>query len=116
MHPRHHAESSVRRWGGEVEDYLPLHDWFDQSKAFYADPRHRALRHHSEGIFMAERFFGTTLTTSAGREVPVRWVGEQHVMEDVGWIPTVADWFRHIEPQDWMRRAPSPVRATVPVP
>lgn len=28
-HPYHHALSSVRKWGGEVEDYLPVHNWFD---------------------------------------------------------------------------------------
>jgi hypothetical protein len=63
-HPYHHALSSVRKWGGTAEDYLPLHQWFDESKAITADFRHRALRHHAEGIFMAERFFGTTITPS----------------------------------------------------
>jgi hypothetical protein len=42
-HPYHHA--LVRKWGGDVADYLPLHSWFDQSKAIEADFRHRALRH-----------------------------------------------------------------------
>jgi uncharacterized protein DUF6915 len=28
-HPYHHALSSVRKWGGEVSDYTPLHSWFD---------------------------------------------------------------------------------------
>jgi hypothetical protein len=28
-HPYHHALSSVKKWGGEVSDYLPLHTWFD---------------------------------------------------------------------------------------
>jgi hypothetical protein len=51
-HPYHHALSSVKKWGGAVSDYLPLHSWFDQSKAIEADFRHRALRHHAEGIFM----------------------------------------------------------------
>ncbi len=51
-HPYHHALSSVKKWGGEVSDYLPLHTWFDQSKAIAGDFRHRALRHHAEGIFM----------------------------------------------------------------
>ena len=32
-HPYHHALASVKKWGGEVSDYLPLHDWFDQSKS-----------------------------------------------------------------------------------
>lgn len=102
MHPHHHAESSVAKWGGSVEDYLPIHSWFDESKAHMADFRHRALRHHSEGIFLAERIFGTTLTTSTGRVVPVRFVGEQHVTEDLGRIPTVADWLGNIKPETWM--------------
>jgi hypothetical protein len=28
-HPYHHALASVKKWGGEVSDYLPLHSWFD---------------------------------------------------------------------------------------
>jgi hypothetical protein len=56
-HPWHHALSSTRRFGGVAEDYLALHSWFDESKLITADFRHRALRHHAEGIFMAERFF-----------------------------------------------------------
>ena len=51
-HPYHHALSSVRKWGGAADDYLPLHQWFDESKVVTADFRHRALRHHAEGIFM----------------------------------------------------------------
>lgn len=101
-HPYHHALSSVKKWGGSVEDYQPIHDWFDESKAHMADFRHRALRHHSEGIFMAETIFGTTITNSDGRVVPVRYIGEQHVEEDLGRIPTIADWFRLIEVRSWM--------------
>jgi hypothetical protein len=100
--PYHHALSSVRRWGGVVEDYLPIHDWFDATKSHFADFRHRALRHHSQGLFEAERVFGHTITLSTGRIVPVRWIGEQHVQEDLGHIPSVADWLCHITPQRWM--------------
>src|SRR3546814_18831276 len=77
-HCYHHALSSVRKWGGEPEDYLPLHQWFDESKAITADFRHRALRHHAEGIFMLERFVGTTINFSTARVIPVRLVGETH--------------------------------------
>lgn len=103
-HCYYHALSSARKWGGAVDDYLPLHQWFDQSKAIFADPRHRALRHHAEGIFMLETIFGTTIVNSEGRTVPVRLVGEQHVREDLGSIPSFADWGRLIAPQDWMLR------------
>src|ERR1700732_172958 len=104
-HPYHHALSSVKKWGGKVEDYQAIHDWFDASKAHLADFRHGALRHHAEGIFWAEEVFGTTITNSAGKAVPVRWVGEQHVKDDLGWIPTLQDWFKHLRTQPWMARA-----------
>jgi hypothetical protein len=49
-----------------------------------------------------KRFFGTTLTLSTGRVLPVRFIGEQHVLEDLGRIPTVADWLARIQPESWM--------------
>jgi hypothetical protein len=104
MHPHHHSVSSARKWGGEASDYLAIHEWFDASKAHLPDLRHRALRHHSEGIFACEEIFGSTLTNSAGRVVAVRQIGEQHVMEDLGRIPTAADWLRAIKVEPWMLR------------
>jgi hypothetical protein len=104
-HPYHHSLSSVKKWDGAVEDYVRIHDWFDESKKIIADFRHRALRHHAEGIFMAETIFGSTITLSTGRVIPVRWIGEQHVKEDLGFIPSFADWVRAIRPEPWMGRA-----------
>jgi len=102
LNPYHHSLSSVKKWGGCVDDYLPIHRWFDQSKAFYADFRHRAMRHHAQGIDMAETIFGHTITNSEGRILPIRFIGEQHVKEDLGRIPTVQDWLRCIRPEPWM--------------
>jgi len=103
-HPYHHALSSVKKWGGQVDDFLPIHTWFDASKAILADFRHCALRHHAEGIFMCETIFGTTITLSSGRTIPTRWVTEQHVREDLRTIPSFADWARAIRPEPWMGR------------
>ena len=102
--PYHHALSSARKWGGEVSDYLPIHDWFDASKELHGDFRHRALRHHAHGIFECERVFGHTIKLTSGRTIPVRWVGEQHVIEDCGFIPTLSDWFECIQPKEWMNK------------
>ena len=66
-HPLKHAESSARKFGGKAEDYLRVHNWFDESKAFFPDFRHRALRHHAEGIFLCERIFGVAITNSEVR-------------------------------------------------
>jgi hypothetical protein len=115
-HPYHHALSPVRKWGGSVGDYLAIHAWFDGSKEITADFRHRALRHHAEGIFMAERLFGTTITLASGRQIPTRWVGEQHVREDLGFIPGFADWARAIRPEPWMGRTGRMEPITGPVP
>lgn len=104
-HPLFHAESSARKFGGVPADYQAIHDWLDATKETFADFRHRALRHHSQGIFEAERVFGLAIKNAAGRMVPVRYVCEQHIKEDCGgFIPTVADWFRNIRPEVWMSR------------
>jgi hypothetical protein len=101
-HPYHHSISSVKKWGGETHDYIAIHHWFDESKALYADFRHRALRHHSQGIFECEKQFGVTIQLSNGNIIPTRWVAEQHVIEDLGRIPTVQDWLENITPCKWM--------------
>lgn len=136
--PYHHAVSSAKRWGGEPEDYLEIHEWFDASKEIHGDFRHRMLRHHAQGIYECQRTFGTTITLTApcsacdetgaaatdslgghgicavckgakkgphGREIPVRWIGEQHVVEDIGYIPSFSDWCRALQAEPWMNRS-----------
>lgn len=106
MHPCHHSLTSAKIWGGKPDDYTHIHDWFDATKEQMADCRHRALRHHSQGIFEAERIFGHMLVNSAGKSVPVRYIAEQHIREDcAGRIPTVADWFRNIKLESWMNHS-----------
>ncbi len=102
MNPYHHALSSVARYGGQPEDYLALHAWMDESKSYFPDVRHRAMRHHAEGIFLAERIFGPVITNSQGRRIPTRFLGEQHVKEDLKRIPTVEDWLRCLRVEPWM--------------
>ena len=105
-HPFYHARSSVRLWGGQEADYLPVHEWLDATKESFCDFRHRALRHHAEGIFEAERIFGQVIVNSDGRAIPVRYVAEQHVREDCGGkVPTLADWLSRIQPAPWMAHA-----------
>ena len=64
---------------------------------------------------MAERFFGTVITNSDDRDVPVRFIGEQHVTEDCGFIPTVADWLIHIKAQPWMKRVGKKLSQTLEI-
>lgn len=104
MNPYYHAVSSVKKYGGRTEDYIAIHSWFDESKSYIADFRHRALRHHAEGIFMCEKLFGNTIRNSDGKNIPVRFIGEQHVKEDLGFIPSVQDWLLNIRPKGWMMK------------
>jgi hypothetical protein len=53
---------------------------------------------------MAETIFGVTITNSVGRIVPVRLIAEQHIVEDLGRVPSFADWVRCIKPEPWMGR------------
>ncbi|WP_051278334.1 DUF6915 family protein [Solimonas flava] len=104
-HPVHHAQTSVKRWGGVASDYVAIHEWLDASKVAFCDFRHRALRHHSFGVFEAERVFGRTITNTDGRAVPVRYIAEEHIKEDCGGIvPTLADWLSRLPREGWMSR------------
>jgi hypothetical protein len=71
-HPYHHAISSVEKFGGQVEDYLAIHQWFDQTKAHIADARHRAILHSSFGIFLCEQVFGATNKNPRGKPRSIR--------------------------------------------
>lgn len=105
--PYIHAQSSARKFGGEPEDYIEIHNFMDSSKGAIADNRHRTLTHNS--WFIApdgplERIFGITITNSNGRHVSVRDIGEQHILEDFGgkFIPTPQDYLAGVPFEDWM--------------
>src|SRR5690242_4173571 len=97
-----HAKSSARKFGGKPEDYQKIHDFFDQTKACYGELQHRAILHNTLGCFLAEQIFGTTIKNSDGRQVPVRLVSEQHIIEDLGFIPTIENWLDSLPLKDWM--------------
>lgn len=135
-HAHHHALSSAKRFGGAPDDYLPLHTFLDATKSAWADHRHRAVLHHSYGIFLTERVFGlqeevrilrqlidriprwmqsllgirvpnatpVTVRTSSGREVPIRVIAEQHIIEDCGFVPSLEDYLGEMPKQAWMVR------------
>lgn len=102
MKPFLHARGSVRRWGGKPEDYLAIHDFIDSSKAAMPDLRHRALYHHAMGCYLVERIFGHTIKNSDGREVSTRDVAEEHIIEDMGYLPSVEDWLDAMPMLAWM--------------
>jgi hypothetical protein len=105
-HPWDHSRSSSKKFGGEPEEYMKYHEWFDETKSWIGHSKHRMFRHHSEGIFELERVFGVSFVNSVGKTVYTRYVGEQHVKEDCfGYIPSAKEWVEAIEsgkPKEWM--------------
>ena len=104
MTPYKHAQSSQSKWGGIPEDYIALHDWFDETKQYTGDWTHRALRHHSAGVQWAINEFGHTIENSKGQKIPTKLLAEQHLMEDCGFIPTPKDYLSPLvkNPEKWM--------------
>lgn len=100
-----HARSSARRYGGKPEDYLAIHEKMDLTKSAHAEVTHRCVFHSAFGIFIIEDIFGRTLTNSDGKEVFVRDIAEQHVLEDLGFIPSLSDWLKEMPAQAWMAGA-----------
>lgn len=98
-----HCESSARKFGGIPEDYIPIHKFFDQSKLFIADWRHRALLHHTLGVSLCEQMFGDFYTRpSDGQKISTRLIAEQHVLEDLGALPDPAWYIREMPIRRWM--------------
>jgi len=102
MKPYLHGKVSARKFGGCPEDYQEIHDFIDSTKAAFPDMRHRAILHNSFGIFICEKIFGINIKNSAGQLVSVRDIAEQHVIDDMGRIPTLQDYLEGMPLYDWL--------------
>lgn len=102
MKPLIHAKVSVKQYGGKVEDYLPIHEFIDSSKSSVADIRHRAMLHSAWGIYIVEKVFGTYFKNSDGKDISVRDIAEDHVMQDLGCIPSMEKWLSGMPIEEWM--------------
>ncbi|MFF9653066.1 DUF6915 family protein [Streptomyces sp. NPDC014622] len=114
MNSWYHAVSAARKWGGEPELYLPIEEFIDSSKKILGDVRHRSIYHHTEGVWLVERIFGKTLTIPKGPpgsgqnrtiRVPTRLIAERHIIEDLGWLPSPADYIKGMPVEGWMSGA-----------
>jgi hypothetical protein len=102
MKPHLHAKNSVNKHGGVLEDYLAIHDFIDSSKIAVPDMRHRAMLHSAWGVYLVERVFGTLIVNSDGKKVSTRDIAEEHVIDDLGFIPTMQDYLQHMTLEPWM--------------
>ncbi len=102
MKPLIHAKNSAKKHGGNWEDYIDIHNFMDSSKSAYASMEHRAIFHSAFGIFIVEKTYGVSIKNSEDKLVSVRDIAEDHVIEDLGFIPSLDSWLKNMTPQDWM--------------
>ena len=102
MKPYLHSLISVKKWKGNIDDYQKIHDFIDSSKAHYPKVSHRAILHNSFGIYICEQVFGVYIKNSSDLIVQVRDIAEQHILDDLGTIPTVQDYLQNMEIKKWM--------------
>lgn len=102
MKPYLHAKISAKKFGGVPEDYMDIHNFIDSSKACMPDIRHRAILHSAFGCFLVEQMYGATRFNSEGKEYSPRDVAEAHIIEDLGFIPTVEKYLNNMTLQPWM--------------
>jgi hypothetical protein len=103
--PHQHAESSVKKFGGKVQNYLEVHILLDSSKMAFADNRHRALTHNSWFVnHILPKIFGDTITNSDGKLISVIDIAEQHILEDFNYhfIPTAQDYLLLMTKTSWL--------------
>jgi len=95
-----HAQSASKKWGGTPHDFLAVEEFIDSSKVVLGDVRHRAIYHHTLGVLLCQRIFGPTITV--GRfQVPTKQIAERHIIEDLGWLPTPADYLKDMPVHQW---------------
>jgi hypothetical protein len=95
-----HAEISVKKRGGQVEDYYKIHEFIDCTKSICSDNRHRIL-HTMWGVnYIVIPIFGHTIINSDNKKVNVKDLCEQdHILPDYHnrFIPTLNDFVEAIE-------------------
>ncbi|MGK7933602.1 MAG: hypothetical protein AB4041_19520 [Microcystaceae cyanobacterium] len=89
-----HCRISQKSWGGQLEDYYPIHDFIDSTKILCSDSRHRIL-HTLWGVkTVVIPIFGHTLINSEGKEIDIKDMCERdHLLVDYHhqFIPTLND-------------------------
>jgi hypothetical protein len=103
--PLIHAKSSMKRWGGSVECYLPIHELLDSPKATMNNNTSRMLTHNIWFCYqIIPKIFGYNITNSDGKSVDTVDIAMLHVAEDfkMRGIPTVQDYLENMVVQPWM--------------
>ena len=80
MSPVQHARLSVRDFGGEIKDYLRIHEFIDSTKNHLADSRHRVILHNSFGMELCTILFDSYIINSDNKYIDVREIARRHIL------------------------------------
>lgn len=103
--PLIHSKSSVKRWGGKVEDYLPIHELIDSPKSTMCNNSSRLLTHNTWFAYtIIPKVFGYNIVNSDGKSVDSVDIAMLHIAEDfrMKFVPTPQDYLQHLNVQPWM--------------
>ena len=103
--PLIHSKSSVKRWGGKVEDYLPIHQLIDSPKSCMNNNTARTLTHNTWFAYeIIPKVFGYNIINSEGKSVDSVDIAMLHIAEDfrMKFVPTPQDYLKHLQLQSWM--------------
>ena len=102
MKPFLHSRIHAKKYGGIPSDYDDIDTFIDSSKMTCPDMRHRAILHSAFGCFIVEQVFGITRVNSDGITYSPRDVAEDHIIQDLGFIPTTEAYLKNMTLQPWM--------------
>jgi hypothetical protein len=72
MKPLQHARITARRYGGEWQDWIAIHDWIDRSKAIFPSMQRRMFLHSDFGEWLAVKIHGEAIRSKSGTVVTTR--------------------------------------------
>ena len=110
--PLHHSKSSVKRWGGSVNDYIGIHELLDSPKSTMNNNTGRMMTHNTWFAYtIIPKIFGYNIINSDGKSVDTVDIAMLHIAEDyrMTGIPTPQDFLKHMEVQPWMNNGVKPV-------
>ena len=103
--PYIHSKSSMKRWKGSIEDYLPIHELLDSPKSTMNNNTGRMMTHNTWFAYtIIPKIFGYNIINSDGKSVDTVDIAMLHISEDYmgRFIPTPQDFLKHMEVQAWM--------------
>jgi hypothetical protein len=110
--PLIHSKSSIKRWGGKVEDYINIHQILDSPKATMNNNSARVLTHNTWFAYeIIPKIFGYNITNSDGKSVDTVDIAMLHISEDFRHkgVPTPQDYLENLVVQDWFNNGIKPI-------